>query len=475
MWIQAPKQYDISEISEIDLISYTQHPFSKNKKFTLDNMYFKKDKEKFELMEDVLWKWDYIIFDTETSWRNLLWEDIPFQISAIKYRNNIEVDRLNVIMNIWEIPQVVLDLTWFSQELINKTWISLVDGLQKFIKFIQYDKYLIAHNADFDVAILNNALVATDLFINKDISVLCSMQIYYTVYKHYFKQWVGWSSLDLLWYTLINVNINDEKRHQADFDCEVVKVLLEKISMDILKDYESENSKIIHTIDVSDTVERNIYAVSKNYKDEKIINWLHERWTQISDLFEDYIDNYYLLARDIWDSIIKYFQLKQKEEYPEIIYNNFYIKRNKEFDFVKEEYLESYSSTKIKAFTKKWYEIDFFNNDFIENDANIYKINSEKELMEYIIEFKRLKTEMVSIQMQISSLLKIIKAHHNSSWYSKYWDLTIIKEKSIWYNQRMPSIKKIESAINKWLIKSKDDLFSRRDSYMNLTVEEIKK
>lgn len=128
---------------------------------------------------------DYVVFDTETTGL-IAGSDRIIEIGAIKYKNNVEVDRYNVLINPeFNLPKKIVDLTGITDgDLKDKK--NMREVLPEFISFIE-DLPLVAHNASFDISMLNGecTLCDVELIKNKVIDTLAiSRKLFRDVENH---------------------------------------------------------------------------------------------------------------------------------------------------------------------------------------------------------------------------------------------------------------------------------------------------
>jgi len=453
--------------------------------YKLKNIYFLNNNiEKLNLINDIVKKWDYIIFDTETNGLNHFWESLPFQIAAIKYRKWVEIDRINIIVNLGvKIDDEILELTSFKQSDIDN-WISPKEAIKLFNNFVYWEKYIIAHNASFDVSIINNLMVATNTYISKSIDVYCSMQMYYTIYKHIFWLWISWSNLDQLSNILLWEPYDDTKRHQADYDILLTKKLLDKIKLDIDFDLSKwDNSEIKKVSQIEENINKKIEYIKNFPKDKKTMDFLNDVWVKINNLYNNYYEKYHIPNIIIANTITKFLQEKTWLEYPEIYLRNeknnitYYIKKRQIYEDIDKKYLNKWSKIEKKYYTNKWYEISFF---IFDNDYNLFSddvvINNEETLNYFLKKYIEQKNNMMKIQREIQYLLKIIKEHKKTSTLSYYWKwnkwINIKTNRVNWYNEKFLDIIEINNDIKKWLVKNINDLMSYPDYNTALLVEE---
>lgn len=467
-------KYKIESVPQLWLESYTQHKNIKTWMFKLENLYFMKtSSEKLNKINEVM-QWNFVIYDTETNGINNFWESLPFQIAAKKYRNFKLVDEMNVLLNIWEIPEFILELTNFKQEDIDN-WISLKEWLDEFLKFIKWEKYIIAHNAWFDVSIINNAMVYTNTYIQYNVNVLCSMQMYYTLYKHVFELWITGSSLDQLSVILLWLSINEENRHQADYDILLTFELLYKFKEDIEYDISLwENSMIKRVLNIEDHINDKIYMLYDINQREKSQAYIHEIWAKISQLYSEYYEEYYYTNLEISEAISKFIWDNEVLLKEELNNKSYFIRKNKPFLHIDEDYAKTYTSTTNIIENEKWYKVDFFVED--------PKVGTDIEIKDpemcyiYIDKFVRNKHIMMQLQMKIKHMLKMINVFHNITGYTRFWNdenfLKITKIRKVWIIERTISPENIIYDINKWLINSIDDLYSKTEDNTKLLIEE---
>ena len=102
---------------------------------------------------------DIVVFDTETTGLNIYDDDIV-QIAAVRIRNGVVVgDMLNVFLQTErKIPAMLGDIeNPLAEEYATHEHLEPEDGLQRFLRFAE-GAVLLAHNADFDMHILESNL-----------------------------------------------------------------------------------------------------------------------------------------------------------------------------------------------------------------------------------------------------------------------------------------------------------------------------
>lgn len=451
--------YEIRKVEKLNLECYTQSYKSKlnNIMFELDNLYFKKElSQKVKSIENIFKDWNYIIFDTETTGRNLLWNDLPYQIAAKKYKNHQEVGSFEIIMNIPIYDEYVLELSWIKIEDIKK-WVSLEEWFKKFLNFIWSEEIiLIAHNAEFDVAMLNNCLVKLNITLNKPITSFCSMQMYYTLYKHILWESIFGSSLDLLSNTeILNIKIDENKRHQADYDCDITKILLDKIYFDF-KDRREEINNILKK-DNEDKIWTKNNIFDKNQQQalqniKTICTKFKNDYIAYQNLFSDINQLSYAIYNyvvDEYDNPKSELKIEKVNNYDFKILNIweywFFIKKSVPFDKAKDDCLESYISKKPKfdfyyndPILGLEQKVDLaFNENLIESSTRIIsdiKIYNKDELVEAIIELKDLNDNLTKFKISLKKMIDVVLAYVNKQeekYFSDYYDFDNIKLRKI--------------------------------------------
>jgi len=456
------------EVKNALFTSYSLPWFDKRFKFKIDNIYFKKTLlDKIEAIEWIK-DWNFVAIDTETNWKNLFWESLPFQFSWIKYENWKEVEKLNIFINVWKIPDVILELTHMDQKDINN-WLDPKDAMYQIISFLKWEKVIFAHNAWFDISILNNLLVYTGIIdeevLFEDILVRDSMQYFYFIYKHIYNCPVTWSSIEFLTKHFFLIDRDPNRAHQADYDCELLKNLLEKFNASIFlnKDY------IISKIEEDEKRNEYIKYILKYSYDEKVITDLHNLWDSITDDYNEYlslkerVDNYKT-------AIVNYLEKINWSTYSDSIIESFYVKKNIPFQTVKYRYLGSYKKENVVYSTPDW-DLSFF---LEENKDTFYTdivIKTQKECLNVIEETTYLIEEMTNIQTKISNKLLIIKAHQEKTWYLNYWTLKAERRIETKYLDRTANHVNIDEDVEKWIVKTIEDLYEYRNYNTNLTIQ----
>lgn len=386
------------------------------------------------------------------------------------------------MINIWEIPSEILELTKFKQEDIDNGT-SLSNAIRNFLNFVWNEKYVIAHNASFDVGILNNALVASNIYMWWQINIICSMQLYYIVYKYFFKLWISGSSLDQLSIILMWINLNKDLRHEAIYDVLIVAELLEKIKKDISYDLNLwDNSFIKKVITDENFILKQIENIKYNKNNDKIINFVNDIAEQIDDMYLEYNDLFYENL-NIATAIIRFIETKVDKErtiflYDELNELTYYIRLLDKYTNIDNKYLLSWAQNTVVPFTVNWQlEVSFFEKEWIDF-TNISNINSEESLLYYSDIFINNKNKLIELQIAINNRLKMVKAHQWVTWNLRYVNNKTNKwiifrpETKIKYNEKLLNTNIIQEDIEKWYINTKEDLLEiKENSSNNIIIE----
>lgn len=106
---------------------------------------------------------DYVVVDLETTGLDPKYDDI-IEISAIKFRNGIELDSFNQLVSIdYCVPYYITDLTGITDDML-RGCPHIEEAIKDFYNFIGED-IIIGHNINFDVHFLAHAL---KLYMSKD-------------------------------------------------------------------------------------------------------------------------------------------------------------------------------------------------------------------------------------------------------------------------------------------------------------------
>lgn len=173
---------------------------------------------------------DYTIIDIETTGLDPRIDKI-IEISAIKYRDDIEVDSFSSLVNIHsKIPHFIESLTGIKTNMIkNSPEIEYV--IKQFYDFIA-DDILIGYNVGFDINFLYDALYSATsgeiLLKNNFIDVMYIAKRVLKDLENYKQRTVA------LYY-----NINIDNMHRAFGDCKLCNSIYEYLKKDILEKWGS--------------------------------------------------------------------------------------------------------------------------------------------------------------------------------------------------------------------------------------------
>lgn len=451
--------------------SYTIPAYDKRFRFKMNGIYTRNTLAgKVDALYDIL-DWNFTIIDTETNWKNLFWESLPFQFSWIKYRNWVEVDRYVPFINVWVIPDEILELTHTKQKYVDK-WISVEDAIVWIIDFLSTEELIFAHNAWFDIAILNNLLVHTDYvnsdILQKDIQIADSMHYFYVLYKHILWVWVTGSSIEFLSNQFFILERDKERAHQADYDCELLMNILKEFAITVDNNREYIEAKV--ALEAKRLSKEKYILDEDNLRSDNVINALCEIWNSLAEDYEDYLE---IKSRvDDYKQGVETYLLKRfwKEYVDTIVWNIFYVKKNARFETAQYQYLKSYTKSSYNVYSGDS-KIEFF---VEQNKSEIFssiKISSEKLLLSYLKEISDLVSSMAELQIKMTNKMNLLKAHAKLTWFNRYGDIGILYEEGTQYLDRTPNVYAINRDYNKGLIKDKTDLLEYRDYNTNLTVQ----
>ncbi len=117
------------------------------------------DNQKFIIANnvDLLKGQTYTVFDVETTGLSHHYDEL-IEIGAVKFRDGLLVDKFSKLIKIdKKLRKVIINTTNISDDDLSKNGIDIKDALKEFTKFIG-DSILVAHNAQFDINFLNQAL-----------------------------------------------------------------------------------------------------------------------------------------------------------------------------------------------------------------------------------------------------------------------------------------------------------------------------
>ena len=234
-------------------------------------------------------KANYVVFDFETTGLSARYNKI-IEFGAVKIEHGSITSRVDILINPGEhIPENITKITNISDEMV-KDKPTIIEALPKIMEFIG-DSLLVTHNASFDIAFLNQALIdqGKEPIKNGVVDTLTLSQYIYPESRNH--------RLGSLCRNL-EVNYDEKSAHRADYDAfvlaEVWLALLVKLTRDNLhlkhKDLtnlESKKELITHLRP------KHVIALAKN------LDGLKDLYRLVSISNIDYLAKYPLLPRSI--------------------------------------------------------------------------------------------------------------------------------------------------------------------------------
>lgn len=173
---------------------------------------------------------DYVVIDLETTGRNPQQDNI-IEISAIKYRNNVETDKFSQLIAIDRpISHFVSMLTGITDEMLEgKPYIQ--DVLPSFVEFIGND-VLVGHNiAAFDSCFLAKAY---NDYLNKEFENPCvdTLRLSKKLNKEFLRHSLG--------FLAFHYNVSYDGAHRAAADCLITNACFQCMKREIRENYGEE-------------------------------------------------------------------------------------------------------------------------------------------------------------------------------------------------------------------------------------------
>lgn len=403
--IQSPKDFG----AFLDMESYEIPWYIKDPRFSDKGTKRMADKTPSEqvyifnhFIDTVANRWNYIIIDTETNGLNNFGESLPFQIAAIAYKDGVAYEELNMYIKDIHVPEDILTLTHTDPEELAKGQ-SISSAIADLFLFIE--KYwengelplLFAHNASFDVSVLNNlylkAVVDEGYYIQ---DLPDHIQVYDTKELFQFYLWnvLGITdlsySIEYLCNDFFQLPRDDSQAHNALYDC----VLLQSLIIALVDTYGKTRERYQYFMDDIHQTKSwmaEIHSAKENEKTEEL--------TKIAEKFI-YTFKTFLISkmnlRKVKDMLtIEYYEnpnfdnvilenkmryvVKDNDRIPnEKYYKTFYPKEANEEFFVYVEEYDSYFLVKpyLSFFSdeeEKVYRSVFMNKD-AQDDKNIFTL-----------------------------------------------------------------------------------------------------
>lgn len=173
---------------------------------------------------------DYVVIDLETTGRNPRQDNI-IEISAVKYRNNVETDKFNQLIAIDQpISSFVSMLTGITDKML-KGKPHIQDVLPLFVDFIGND-VLVGHNiAAFDSCFLDKAY---NDYLRKEFENPCvdTLRLSKKLNKDFPRHSLG--------YLAFHYNVSYDGAHRAMADCLITNACFQCMKREIRKNYGEE-------------------------------------------------------------------------------------------------------------------------------------------------------------------------------------------------------------------------------------------
>ena len=191
----------------------------------------------FKNKEYNLFDQEYVVFDTETTGLSV-GTDQMIEIGAVKVKNDEIIERFDELIACPKpLPPFITELTNITDEMLQGKD-SEENVTRRFLEFIG-DLPLVAHNAQFDISFVSNAVQKYNLgeFNNTVIDTMGMARNMYPEWRNH--------KLSTLVKNL-EVNWDEDKHHRADYDCEgtskcFYRMLLELKSQNIKTTLDLEN------------------------------------------------------------------------------------------------------------------------------------------------------------------------------------------------------------------------------------------
>ncbi len=191
----------------------------------------------FKNKEYNLFDQEYVVFDTETTGLSV-GADQMIEIGAVKVKNDEIIERFDELIACPKpLPPFITELTNITDEMLQGKD-SEENVTRRFLEFIG-DLPLVAHNAQFDISFVSNAVQKYNLgeFNNTVIDTMGMARNMYPEWRNH--------KLSTLVKNL-EVNWDEDKHHRADYDCEgtskcFYRMLLELKSQNIKTTIDLEN------------------------------------------------------------------------------------------------------------------------------------------------------------------------------------------------------------------------------------------
>ena len=167
-------------------------------------------------------KLTYVVFDLETTGLNALEGEEIIEIGAVKIKDGEIIDRFDELIKPTKpISDHISSITNITNEMVQDKDTEL-NVLNRFLKWVGNDYYLVAHNANFDLSFIKAAYLKYDLGrINYTVIDTLGISRFLTPSERY-------HNLTVLM-ERYNINWDENKHHRADYDAEGTALVLVKL------------------------------------------------------------------------------------------------------------------------------------------------------------------------------------------------------------------------------------------------------
>ena len=182
----------------------------------------------------------YVVFDTETTGLNPLEGEEMIEIGAVKIKNGIIIDRFDeLIKPLKLISEKITSITTITNEMVEDKDDELT-VLNRFLKWLDDDNVLVAHNANFDMSFIKMAYTKYNLGVfNYTVIYTLGMSRFITPTEKYHNLTVLMDRYQIEW--------DENKHHRADYDAEGTSLVLYKL-IDKLKEKEINTIEQLYLI-----------------------------------------------------------------------------------------------------------------------------------------------------------------------------------------------------------------------------------
>lgn len=196
-------------------------------RFLHKNFYFLKPWEQTNLIRDLT---KFVVFDTETTGLNELGNDLPFEMTFIRFdlKNPKFIDseitvRINpadyleyFTYDSGEIEQIT-HIDVLSKDFTEKC-VSMEVAMTQILEFLGNDTCVFAHNGCFDANIMNNIIRQTKIIPKRNIFVFDTVEIMDVIYNKMAKVLYPAKNLDFILKCVLHDEIDEKARHTSDYD-----------------------------------------------------------------------------------------------------------------------------------------------------------------------------------------------------------------------------------------------------------------